>query len=175
MGQPETGTQDLIAAKPVFVSYSWDAEAHKKWVLAFVMELRRHGINAFIDQTHLRLGAESSQFMEQSVRDSAQVLVICTEKYKEKFDNRRGGVGFEGHIITAEMVNELGKKKFIPVLRSGDWNTAVPTALSGIYGIDLRNDSAEEIQRLVKELHGVFLVPQLAQYLSGCINPFFIR
>jgi hypothetical protein len=154
MQQSEPGK----AAKPIFVSYSWDTEQHKKWVLTFVLELRNHGIDAFIDQTHLRLGADSSQFMEQSVRESGRVLVICTEKYKKKFDAREGGAGFEGHIITAEMIRELGKNKFIPVLRSGDWNAAVPTALSGIYGIDLRDDSAAEFQTLVKELHGVSLV-----------------
>jgi len=161
MEQQEPGTQVPAATQSVFVSYSWDTELHKKWVLAFVKDLRRHGIDASIDQTHLRPGAEAPQFMEQSVRDSGRVLVVCTEKYKEKFDNRRGGAGFEGHIITSEMVNELGKNKFIPVLRSGDWNAAIPTALAGLHGIDLRNDSAEEFQRLVKELHGVSLVPPI--------------
>jgi hypothetical protein len=161
MEQQKLGTQSPTAAQAVFVSYSWDTELHKKWVLAFVTDLRKHGINAFIDQTHLRLGADSPQFMEQSVRDSGRVLVICTEKYKEKFDNRWGGAGFEGHIITAEMVNELGKNKFIPVLRGGDWITAIPTALAGLHGIDLRNNSAEEFQRLVRELHGVALMPPI--------------
>ena len=58
-------------------------------------------INARVDQLHLRLGDRSPQFMEESVRDSEYVLVICTETYKQKFDARKGGAGYEGHIITA--------------------------------------------------------------------------
>jgi len=146
-------------ALPVFVSYSWDSEEHKKWTLALANRLREHGIDAIIDQTHLPLGARSPEFMERSVRESGRVLVVCTEIYKRRFDNREGGAGYEGHIITGEIVNEVGKNKFIPVLRNGDWKSAVPTALSGIYGVDLRNDSPDEFRKLVAALHGVSHIP----------------
>ncbi|MFZ3211902.1 MAG: toll/interleukin-1 receptor domain-containing protein [Terriglobales bacterium] len=139
----------------VFVSYSWDTEEHKKWALALANRLREHGIDAIIDQTHLSLGARSPEFMECSVRESGRVLVVCTEIYKRRFDNREGGAGYEGHIITGEIVNEVGKNKFIPVLRNGDWKSAIPTALSGIYGVDLRNDSPDEFRKLVETLHGI--------------------
>lgn len=139
----------------VFVSYSWDNDQHKEWVLTFVNQLRRHGIDAFIDQTHLQLGARSPQFMEQSVTDSDRVLVICTEQYKQRFDDRKGGAGYEGHIISAEIVCQVGKNKFIPVLRAGDWATALPIALTGCYGVDLRKDSEEEFRKLIESLHGV--------------------
>ena len=139
----------------VFISYSWDGDAHKKWVLAFGERLRNDGIDAIIDQTHLALGARSPEFMERSVRESDRVLVVCTETYKRRFDNREGGAGYEGHIISGEIVNEVGRNKFIPVLRNGDWRTALPTALSGIYGVDLRNDSSEEYRKLIENLHGV--------------------
>jgi hypothetical protein len=139
----------------VFISYSWDSDAHKKWVLAFGERLRNDGIDAIIDQTHLALGARSPEFMERSVRESNRVLVICTETYKRRFDNREGGAGYEGHIISGEIINEVGRNKFIPVLRNGDWKTAVPTALLGVYGVDLRNDSSEEYRKLIENLHGV--------------------
>ena len=139
----------------VFISYSWDSDAHKKWVLAFGERLRNDGINAIIDQTHLALGARSPEFMERSVRESNRVLVICTETYKRRFDNREGGAGYEGHIISGEIINEVGRNKFIPVLRNGDWKTSLPTALSGVYGVDLRNDSPEEYRKLIENLHGV--------------------
>jgi hypothetical protein len=144
-----------VAALPVFVSYAWDNDEHKEWVFKFVNRLRQNGIDAFIDQTHLPLGARSPEFMERSVRDSGRVLVICTENYKTRFDNRRGGAGYEGHIITGEIVNEVGKNKFIPVLRSGDWKTALPTALLGVQGVDLRKDSLSEFRKLIGDLHGV--------------------
>jgi TIR domain len=145
----------------VFVSYSWDTEQHKNWVLAFVKRLREKGIDAFIDQTDLQLGARAPEFMERAVRDSDRVVVICTDTFKHRFDNRKGGAGYEGHIITGEIVSEVGPNKFIPVLKQGDWKTAMPTALTGIYGVDLRTDSNDEFRKLVDGLHGVSRVPPI--------------
>jgi hypothetical protein len=52
------------------------------------------------------------------------------------------------------MVTEKGSKKFIPVLRQGSWDTTIPTALSGIFGVDFRQDSATEYRKLVGHLKG---------------------
>jgi hypothetical protein len=132
-------------------------------VLALATRLRNDGIDAIIDQTHLLLGARSPEFMERSVREWGFVLVICTEKYKQRFDDRQGGAGYEGHIITGEIFQEVGRNKFIPVVRSGDWKSAVPTALSGVHGIDLRSDSGGEYQKLVKHLHGRSDIPPVGE------------
>jgi hypothetical protein len=150
----------LGEGSPVFVSYSWDNEDHKAWVLALATKLRAEGgINIVLDRWHLALGARSPEFMERSIRESDHVLVVCTGGYKRRFDSRSGGAGYEGHIITAEIVNEVGRDKFIPLLRSGDWRTALPTALGGVSGIDLRHDSTDEYRRLVRHLHGIQPVP----------------
>lgn len=69
--------------------------------------------------------------MEQSVRESRSVLVICTVGYKQRFDGRKGGAGYEGHIITSEILGSEGTNKFIPVLRHGEWANALPTYPSG--------------------------------------------
>jgi hypothetical protein len=144
----------------VFISYTWESDNHQAWVLAFANRLRNDDfINARLDQLHLRLGDRSPQFMEESVRDSDYVLVICTESYKRKFDARQGGAGYEGHIITAEMVTEKGRGKFIPILRQGNWDSAMPTALTGIFGVDLRNDSLTEYRKLVNHLKSVDGMP----------------
>jgi len=148
---------------PAFVSYSWDSEDHKSWVHAFATRLREDGIDAIIDQTHLPLGARGPKFMERSVRESECVLVVCTEEYKRRFDNRDGGAGYEANIITGEIISDIGENKFIPVLRSGDWKTSVPTALSGIRGVDLRQDSDEEYRSLVRRLYGTPVIPQVGR------------
>jgi hypothetical protein len=138
----ETG---LEAGSSVFVSYSWDSAQHQAWVLALATKLRAEGgIDVILDQWHLELGARGPEFMERAVRESVCVLVICTDDYKRRFDNRTGGVGYEGHIITSEIINEVGKNKFIPILRQGDWKSALPTALAGVHGADFRQDSAGE-------------------------------
>jgi hypothetical protein len=137
---------------PVFISYSWDSELHKAWALSFAVRLRADGIDARIDEIHRELGDRNPEFMETSVSQSRYVLVICTDIYKRKFDRREGGAGYEGHIISAEMVSTQGKKKFIPILRQGDWTTAMPTALAGIHGVDLRQESPAEYQKLKNHL-----------------------
>lgn len=139
----------------MFISYSWDSEEHKNWVLNFANRLRDDGIDAILDQTHMQFGGRTPEFMERAVRDSRSVLVICTEAYKERFDGRRGGAGYEGHIITADILSSAGTNKFIPILRGGEWNTSLPTALGAIYGVDLRSDSVDRYQELVRRLHGV--------------------
>lgn len=164
-------TRNIIS---IFISYSWDDEDHKKWVGSLAARLRADGIDAIIDQTHLALGARTTEFTERSVRDSRYVLVVCSDNYKRRFDNRQGGAGYEGNIITGEIINEVGKNKFIPVLRSGDWTSAIPTALLGVYGADLRKDSFDEYRKLIAHLHGVSSVSPVSPppvWLAGLTIP----
>jgi hypothetical protein len=89
------GCEYPLGTEQVFISYSWDSNEHKTWVLSLANRLRGDSIDAILDQTHLDLGGRTPEFMERSVRDSRSVLVICTEKYKSRFDNRQGGAGYE--------------------------------------------------------------------------------
>jgi len=143
----------------VFISYSWDSEQHKGWVLELAKRLRADGIDAVVDEIHLSPGDRAPQFMEMCIRQSDRVLVICTEVYKRRFDERTGGAGYEGHIISGEIISQVGRNKFIPILRSGDWNTAMPTALLGTIGIDLRQDLEAQYRKLVRNLYQVAQVP----------------
>jgi len=86
----------------VFISYSWEDEAHKEWVRSLADSLLANGIDAILDQYDLSLGDRLPQFMEQSIANSDYVLIICTPTYKKKSDTRNGGVGYEGHIISGE-------------------------------------------------------------------------
>ena len=137
------GTEE---APRVFISYSWDSDAHKNWVSTLVTRLRSNGVNVILDQWHVRLGDQLPQFMETAVRDSNFVLIICTPRYKERSDRRLGGVGYEGHIITAEVFRSQTERKFIPALRSGDWDHAAPSWLAGKNFADLRGEPYRELQ-----------------------------
>jgi hypothetical protein len=90
--------------------------------------------------------------MERSIRDNAFVLMICTPNYKAKADGRQGGVGYEGDIITGELYAKRKHRKFIPILREGDWESSMPSWMIGKYGIDLRGEPySEEQYRILKE------------------------
>lgn len=124
----------------VFISYSWDSEVHKQWVKSLTDKLIQDGIDASLDQYDLTLGDRLPHFMEQRIAESNYVLIICTPKYKIKSDQRAGGVGYEGHIISGELFSIGNERKFIPVIREGTPLTAMPKCLEGKLAIDLTGD-----------------------------------
>jgi len=138
----------------VFISYSWDNEEHKKWVLDLSKALGANGISTVLDQTHLVLGDPLPQFMEQSIVTSDYVLIVCTPKYKQKADARKGGVGYEESIICGDVLTTQNNRKYITVLAEGTWNTSTPIWANGKYGIDLSDRKLEgkEFEKLVNGL-----------------------
>ncbi len=140
----------------VFISYSWDNDAHKEWVKSLADILLNNGINAILDDYDTEPGDRLPHFMEVAVSKADKVLIICTERYKEKADKREGGVGYEEHIISSELTK--GKEnKFIPILRKGTDNTSIPICLLGKKYIDLSQANSltySDIEDLV--LQGIF-------------------
>ena len=139
-----------------FISYSWDSEEHKVWVRDLAVRLRASGIDVTLDQWHLVPGDQLPQFMESAVRGADFVLVVCTPRYKARSDNRTGGVGYEGDIMTAEVMSSRNQRKFIPILRSGTWTTAAASWLAGKYYVDLsaKPYSESQFDDLLTTLHG---------------------
>ncbi len=151
-------TSELLKQIPTaFISYSWDSEEHKDWVKRLGARLRSDGIDLILDEWKVAPGDQLPQFIETAIRDSDFVLMICTPKYQEKSDRRIGGVGYEGHIITAEVMTDRNDRKFVPLLRSGDWREAAPSFLRGKVYFDLRGDpySEENYRQLLSALRGV--------------------
>jgi hypothetical protein len=81
--------------------------------------------------------------MEEAVRTNDFVLIVCTPTYKAKSDSRQGGVGYEGDIMTAEVMADRQHRKFIPLLRIGEWAESAPSWLRGKYFVDMRSGAAE--------------------------------
>ena len=144
-----------------FMSYSWDGAAHQEWVFQFATRLQENGIEVIFDRWHLHPGQEKQHFMEQAVTNSDFVIVVCTENYATRANNREGGVGYESMIITAEMADDILVKKFIPVLRSGIFKTSLPLYIKGRMGVDLSETPfrEDEYERLIRVLHGEPIQP----------------
>jgi hypothetical protein len=147
---------DDVAPPTAFISYSWDDEGHKSWVKKLAARLRGDGVDVTLDQWELQPGDRLPAFMEIAVRDNDFVLIVCTPHYKDRSDRRQGGVGYEGDIMTGELLTRGNERKFIPVLRRGDETTAVPSWLAGKYYIDLREGTDEErsYEDLLTTLYG---------------------
>lgn len=144
-------------APPVFISYSHDSPEHKRWVAMLATRLREKGIDALLDQWDLTLGDDPTRFMEDGVHRASRVLVICTPEYLRKASDGRGGVGYERLIVTAELVHDVGTRKFIPIVRRADGAEKTPKFLGPRIYADFSDDAMfdEEFDRLVHELHGV--------------------
>lgn len=140
--------------KKVFVSYSWENNCYKKWVKLFCDELEKYNISVVLDQNSLILGDNITEFMENSIADSDYVLILCTPSYKTKSDKRTGGVGYEESIITSDIYYKQNHRKYITLLISGTWESAVPNWAKGKLGVNLTNldNIAIEFKRLVQTI-----------------------
>ena len=150
----------MFVPPKVFISYSWDSGEHKDWVKDLATRLRKDSIDVTLDQWDLVPGDQLPQFMERAIRDSSFVLIVCTPNFRLKSDDRKGGVGYEGDVMTGEVFTNKNNKKFIPVLRSGNWDTASPSWLRGKYYINLSGSpySENQYQDLLAVLHGTWRV-----------------
>lgn len=141
----------------VFISYSWDSPEHSQWVAGLATYLRHRGINAILDQWHVRPGEDLALFMSREVRESDRVLVICTENYVNRANNRTGGAGYEHSMVTGELMQQVDTARFIPVIRQSGDQVLLPTEFRNRLYIDLRDSLvyAGQLEQLVQELHNV--------------------
>jgi hypothetical protein len=140
-----------------FISYSWDDDAHKQWVHDFAARLRSNGIDVTLDRWHAVPGDQLPHFMEKAIRNNDYVIIVCTPKYRERSDSRTGGVGYEGDIITGEILTSRNHRKFIPVLRGENWEASAPLWLTGKYYVKLNDTPYSETQYkdLIDTIHGI--------------------
>lgn len=156
-----------------FVSYSWDDQSHKQWVKDLATRMRSDGVAVTLDAWETAPGDQLPAFMERSVRENDFVLIVCTPRYKARSEARTGGVGYEGDVITGEVLIERNHRKFIPVLRRGAWREAAPSWLIGKQYVDLSGDpySKEAYAQLVRTMLGINeTAPPIGRAMST-INP----
>jgi TIR domain/YEATS family len=141
-----------------FISYSWDNESHKQWVLNLASNLMRNGIKVILDQWDLTPGMDISHFMEKSIRDAKNVLLVCTKIFAEKANSGTGGAGYEKLIVTGELFKSIPEqKKYVPLLREGEVNDSLPMYLQSKLYIDFRkmDNYQSSLERLVCHIYDI--------------------
>ncbi len=160
-----------IESPTVFISYSWDDDDHKKWVLNLTKRLFEKGINVLLDQLELGPGKNMIYFMESSIPKSKKVLIIFTPNYKLKAEKREGGVGFEYSILNAELYTKItSNDKFIPILKSGSFLDSVPAFMQQFIAIDMTKEEDFEV-RFIELFYAIYDKPQIEKPETGS-NPF---
>ena len=139
----------------VFISYSHDSPEHRRWVSELGAKLRHNGIDAILDQWDLGPGDDVTQFMERGIMDSDRVLVVCTDQYVRKANAGEGGVGYERMIVTAQLAQDLGTNKLIPVIRQASAKEKIPWGLRERIYIDFTDDGQfdAKFDELLRELY----------------------
>jgi hypothetical protein len=86
-------------SKPkVFISYAWFTESHQLWVQDFADELVKNGIEVVLDKRSLFAGEEITHFIERGISTCNFMILICSEEYTRKANERDGGVGMEAVV-----------------------------------------------------------------------------
>jgi len=134
--------QAVVSDNPVvFISYSWDDEAHKEWVLNLADRLCSDGIDVILDRYYLKPGKNLPHFVENSIARAERIIIVFTPNYKLKADKRTGGVGYEYSIMNAELYeNQTTNETVIPILRRGSKEESIPVFMRQFIHIDIRND-----------------------------------
>jgi len=157
----------------VFISYSWDSEEHREWILKLANDLiSKYGINVLLDQYELSAGKDLTYFMESSIEQSTKVLLILTPNYKLKAENRTGGVGYEYSMISQELFDiQANDNKFIPILRNGDLNSSSPKYIkSKIYHKMV--DNSEYLNQLFELSRIIYEKPKIIKPDLGPLPDF---
>ncbi len=150
----------------VFISYSGTNENHKKWVADLGTFLRANGINARLDQWHLRKGMDLPQWMTNELDMAERVIIITDKRYADRANRRSGGVGWETMLIQGDMYEEKpDSRKFIVIVREDDFSCGVPQFLKTKFCIHWTSNSSEASLRndLLKELYDVELAPPIGK------------
>ena len=159
----------MSAAKEVpkvFISYSWSGPEHEQLVLELATTLRTHGVDAILDKWRLKPGQDKYVFMESMVTDStvAKVLVLCDRIYKQKADERSGGVGTESQIISTELYSKVAQTKFIPIVceRGENGEEFLPIFMKGRIYVDISSAEkwGEGLDQILRQIYDQPLYPE---------------
>src|SRR5260370_24888633 len=122
-----------------FISYSWESKEHSQWVMNLAQCPQTNGVYVHLDQWDLKPGMDLLQYMEQSIRDSNYVLLICTPTFAKKANRGLGGVGYEKNIVSGEIFTKRSiDTKFVPIIRMGAPESSLPSYLQSKVFVDFR-------------------------------------
>ena len=105
----------------VFISYSWDNDAHKEWVAIFGRKLCELGISVDIDINH---NGETtfSDFMSKGINENRFVICVLSSSYIDKINSKeQNGVLYEFAEIKKRCRTKEAFEAFaIPIIKNNN-------------------------------------------------------
>jgi len=120
----------------VFISYSHDSPEHSQRVRELADSLRRHGIDAELDQYQVRPKHGWPRWCENQLRPENNdfILVVCSAEYLRRSETDEpattgSGVYAEASLIRSEIYFTRSLDRFIPILLAGGNVADIPGRL----------------------------------------------
>lgn len=110
----------------VFVTYAWGTDRHNNKVLSLCDLLRQKGFHASIDK---KMSQEENsinfvEMMHKAIVQYSKVIIVLSERYKNKAEGFKGGVGEEYRLILSDI--NKNRNKYILVSFEGISDNIVP-------------------------------------------------
>lgn len=143
-----------------FISYAWEDQAHREWVMDLSKNLAENGVDLILDRLSPGFSETADQkstnhWMRNSIDNADRILSILTPAYRRKAAERHGGVGYEFDSLMEENGKHSRRiNRYIGILRSGSINESVPPELAFIPIVDMRpgTDHSSAMAALVEML-----------------------
>ena len=149
MGKRGVSVNSINRVK-VFISYSWDDDAHCEWVTNFACVLKANGIKVLLDRFDVFIGSNLEKFMLQGLNESRYVICICSEGYAKKINVKGTGVEKENSIIKSLMRSDF----VIPILKNNK-SRLIPEHFGGKFYADFdNNDEYKEFAKIIERVLG---------------------
>ncbi len=152
----------------VFISYSYEGPEHGARVRALADQLRRDGIDAWLDQYQPSPSQGWARWMSGEIQRARFVLMICTPSFRERFDGQvtddsDRGTSWEGLLAQQIVYDRYGRNdKFLPVLFDGVDEHSVPLAFRPFTQYRIPSDYEVLYRRLSGQ--SAVIVPPLGQH-----------
>ncbi|MDR6594539.1 toll/interleukin-1 receptor domain-containing protein [Saccharothrix longispora] len=120
----------------MFISYAQESEEHRAVVRRLWAFLRRHGIDAVLDQVAAGERQDWALWMSRQIEQADVVLCVASEQYRLRAQGRTGphvgrGVQWEARLIRdAFHAAQDDLQKFVPVVVPGQTVAGVPDFLA---------------------------------------------
>jgi len=160
-------TTETIESPTIFISYSWDDEDHKNWILGLANKLIENGVTVILDRYDLKPGKNMMHFMDEAIKKADKVVMIFTENYKLKAEKREGGVGYEYSIFNVDLYKKItSNEKYIPILKNGTFDTSIPDFIQQFIAINM-TDNFRFDEKFNELLLAIYDKPQIEKPKLG--------
>jgi hypothetical protein len=155
----------LVKAPVVFISYACEGPRHERWVMRLATRMLARGIDTILDKWDLKAGQDVARFMEQSYQRADHVLLVCTETYVQRVNERVRGVGYEATVFIGDLIGSQNTDKLICLVRQTPGaDVKLPSALRTKRYLDfsLRRQFTARFEELELAVNGMSAVKKPA-------------